>query len=444
MLDLKALRENTADFKTALAKKKVQPEIIDKMLSLDLEKRECQTQLETLQAEQNQLAKEIPKAGDSRRAPNIVAGADAPEPTASREELVAQSKSLKDKFKFLEPTLEKLTLELNTLLYTTPNAPDTSVPEGTDDHDNLEIHKWGQIPAIAKPLDHVELGKNLDILDLDRAVKISGTRFSVLKGAGAKLERALAAFMLDRQTAAGYTEIIPPYLVNAESLFATGNLPKFEADLFKVPHGDTNLYLIPTAEVPVTNLYRDEILDEASLPIRHCALTPCFRSEAGSYGKDTKGIIRQHQFHKVELVTFTTPELAQQEHERLTRDAEKILEELELPYRRMLLCGGDMGFSSAKTYDLEVWIPSQNTYREISSCSWYTDFQSRRAAIRYKGESTNGKTRLVHTLNGSGLAVGRTWVAVIENYQQPDGSILIPKALQPYLNGLKRLEKAAK
>ena len=419
MLDLKAIRENPADFKKALAKKKVQPEIIDKMLSLDQEKREIQTQLETLQAEQNQLAKEIPTA-------------DA----AARPGLVEKSKALKDKFKFLEPTLGKLNDELNNLVYTTPNAPDASVPEGKDEHDNVEIHKWGKIPEIANAQDHVELGTKLGILDLDRAGKISGARFSVLKGAGAKLERALMAFMLDRQSAAGYQEVIPPYLVNAESLFATGNLPKFEEDLFKIPHNDSFLYLIPTAEVPVTNLYRDEILDESQLPIRHCALTPCFRSEAGSYGKDTKGIIRQHQFHKVELVTFTTPDLAQQEHERLTRDAEKILEELEIPYRKILLCGGDMGFSSAKTYDLEAWIPSQNTYREISSCSWFTDYQSRRGAIRYKGESTKGKTSFVHTLNGSGLAVGRTWVAVVENYQQADGSIKIPRALQPYLNGL--------
>ncbi|HJW08224.1 MAG TPA: serine--tRNA ligase, partial [Holophagaceae bacterium] len=245
--------------------------------------------------------------------------------------------------------------------------------------------------------------------------------------------RALAAFMLDRQTAAGYTEILPPYLVNAESMTGTGQLPKFEADLFKVPHGDSMLYLIPTAEVPVTNLYRDEILDGAQLPLRHCAFTPCFRSEAGSYGKDTKGIIRQHQFHKVELVAFTTPDGAEAELERLTADAEAILEALELPYRRVLLCTGDMGFSSQKTYDLEVWLPSQATYREISSCSWFGDFQARRANLKYRPNEPKAKAQFLHTLNGSGLAVGRTWVAVLENYQQPDGSIQVPKVLQPYL-----------
>lgn len=422
MLDLKALREQTDQFKKALAKKKVSAKIVDQMLSLDEQKRELQTKLEGLQAEQNQLAKSIPKAS-----------------AEERPGLVEKSKQLKDELKATEPKLAGLEKQLNDLLFNTPNAPHDSVPEGKDEHDNVEMKKWGEIPKIDNPLDHVELGKKLDILDLDRAGKIAGSRFSVVKGAGAKLERALAAFMLDRQTAAGYTEIIPPYLVNAESLFGTGNLPKFEEDLFKLPHNDSYLYLIPTAEVPVTNLYRDEILDESDLPIRHCAYTPCFRSEAGSYGKDTKGIIRQHQFHKVELVTFTTPEQAEAEHERLTRDAEKILEELGLPYRRILLCGGDMGFSSTKTYDLEVWIPSQNTYREISSCSWFTDYQARRAAIRYKGESTKGKTQLVHTLNGSGLAVGRTWVAIVENNQQPDGSITIPVILQPYMNGLTKI-----
>ncbi len=422
MLDLKALRENTEQFKKALAKKKLPGGIIDTMLKLDEEKRELQTQVEGLQAEQNQLAKEIPQASPDER-----------------PRLVEKSKELKDKFKFLEPTVDKLQMELEKLLFTTPNAPDQSVPEGQDEHDNVEQKRWGEIRAISNPQDHVELGTKLGILDLDRAVKIAGARFVVLKGDGAKLERALAAFMLDQQIDNGYSEIIPPYLVNAQSLFATGNLPKFEEDLFKVPHGESNLYLIPTAEVPVTNLYRDEILDEAALPIRHCAYTPCFRSEAGSYGKDTKGIIRQHQFHKVELVTFTTPDAAAAEHEKLTSDVEAILEALELPYRRMLLCGGDLGFSSAKTYDLEVWIPSQNTYREISSCSWFTDFQARRGQIRYKGISTKGKTAHVHTLNGSSLAIGRTWVAVLENYQQPDGSIAIPKVLQPYMGGLKKI-----
>jgi seryl-tRNA synthetase len=392
------------------------------MLSLDEEKRLTQTKLEALQAEQNQLAKSIPKASSEERAG-----------------LVEKSKILKNELKITEPKLGELEKQLNEILFNMPNSPDQAVPEGKDEHDNIEIKKWGKITEISNPLDHVELGKNLNILDMERAGKIAGSRFSILKAAGALLERALTTFMLDQQIAAGYVEISPPYLANTDSLFATGNLPKFEEDLFKVPHNDSTLYLIPTAEIPLTNLYRDEILEEEALPIRHCAFTPCFRSEAGSYGKDTKGIIRQHQFHKVELVTFTTPQEAEAEHERLTRDAEKILEALELPYRRILLCGGDMGFSSTKTYDLEVWIPSQNTYREISSCSWYSDFQARRACIRYKGESTKGKTQLVHTLNGSGLAVGRTWVAVLENYQQSDGSINIPKVLQPYMAGLTKI-----
>ncbi len=422
MLDLKALRENTAAYKTALTKKKVDSALLDKMIQLDSEKREIQTQLETLQADMNRLAKEIP-----------VSDAE------TRSKLVEQSKALKEKYKFLEPTIEKIEKELNDILFTVPNLPHDSVPDGRDENDNLEISRWGTPPDIAKPLDHVDLATKLGILDLDRAAKIAGTRFSVLKGNGAKLERALAAFMLETQSKAGYQEVIPPYLVNPESMFGTGQLPKFEEDLFQVPFADKKLYLIPTAEVPVTNLYRDEILEEKDLPIRHCALTPCFRSEAGSYGKDTKGIIRQHQFHKVELVCFTKPDQAEAELERLTGHAEAILQALELPYRKILLCGGDMGFGSHKTYDLEVWIPSQDTYREISSCSWFSDFQARRAAIRYKGESTAGKAQLVHTLNGSGLAVGRTWVAVIENYQQPDGSIKVPKILQPYLGGLENI-----
>jgi len=422
MLDLKALRGNTAASKEALAKKKVAPEVVDNMLSLDEEKRQIQTQLETLQAEHNLLAKAISTAA-----------------AADRPQMVKESKTLKDKFKFLEPTVQKLENELYELLAATPNLAHSSVPEGKNEDDNVEISRWGTPPDIKDPQDHVALGTGLGILDLDRAAKIAGARFSVLKGDGARLERALGTFMLDTQTKAGYREVIPPYLVNPESMFGTGQLPKFEQDLFSVPFADKKLYLIPTAEVPVTNLYRDEILDENILPLRHCALTPCFRSEAGSAGKDTKGIIRQHQFHKVELVIFCKPEQAEQELESLTGHAEAILQALELPYRKIMLCGGDMGFSSHKTYDLEVWIPSQNTYREISSCSWFSDFQARRAAIRFKGDSTGGKTQLVHTLNGSGLAVGRTWVAVVENYQQPDGSIKIPKVLQPYLHGLEKI-----
>ncbi|MFZ9834409.1 MAG: serine--tRNA ligase [Holophagaceae bacterium] len=319
-----------------------------------------------------------------------------------------------------------------------PNLPHNSVPLGPNAESNQEFKTWGTPRVIHQPQDHLDLAVALGIVDLERAAKISGSRFAVLKGLGAKLERALASFMLDIHLRKGYTEILPPYLVNAESMYGTGQLPKFENDLFKVAHGDTPLYLIPTAEVPVTNLYRNEILKESQLPIRHCALTPCFRSEAGSYGKDTKGIIRQHQFHKVELVSFVTEENAEGELERLTSDAESILEALELPYRRVLLCTGDMGFSSHKTYDLEVWLPSQNTYREISSCSWFGDFQARRASLKYRTDS-KAKLRFLHTLNGSALAVGRTWVAILENGQQADGSILLPQALMPYMDGQDRI-----
>ncbi|MBS1766941.1 MAG: serine--tRNA ligase [Acidobacteria bacterium] len=385
---------------------------------LESERRRVIQEAEALKAERNKVSDEVAKLKREKQ--------DA-------SHLIEQQRAVGEQLKALEHAEKAADAAFHTYLSGVPNAPHASVPSGKSEHENQEVKKWGAIPAIEKPLDHVELGTKLGILDLDRAAKLSGARFSVLKGAGAKLERALAAFMLDRQTGNGYTEVIPPYLVNAESLYGTGQLPKFEQDLFHVPHGESKLYLIPTAEVPVTNLYRDEILDAAHLPLRHCAFTPCFRSEAGSYGKDTKGIIRQHQFHKVELVTFSEPDKAEAELERLTADAEAILEALELPYRRVLLCTGDMGFSSQKTYDLEVWIPSQSTYREISSCSWFGDFQARRANLKYRPSEPKAKAQLLHTLNGSGLAVGRTWVAVLENHQQPDGSIRVPKALQAYM-----------
>jgi len=384
--------------------------------ALDQKRRAILQEAEALKAERNRVSEEV---GRLKRAKE------------NADHLIAQQREVGDQLKDLEAAEREVEAAFRDFLAGIPNPPHASVPSGRDEHANVEIKRWGQPPAIEAPKDHVELGTALGILDLDRAAKISGARFSVLKGQGAKLERALIAFMLDRQSAAGYTEVIPPYLVNAESMYGTGQLPKFEQDLFKTPHGETSLYLIPTAEVPVTNLYRDEILPADTLPLRHCAFTPCFRSEAGSYGRDTKGIIRQHQFHKVELVTFAAADQAEAELEKLTADAEAILEALELPYRRVLLCTGDMGFSSQKTYDLEVWLPSQNTYREISSCSWFGDFQARRANIRAKGRE--GKPVFAHTLNGSGLAVGRTWVAILENYQQSDGSIRVPKALQPYV-----------
>ncbi|GLH67472.1 serine--tRNA ligase [Geothrix edaphica] len=384
---------------------------------LDQRRRAALQEAEALKAERNRVSDEV---GRLKRAKE------------NADHLIAQQREVGDQLKALEAAEREIEAAFKDFLAGIPNPPHASVPSGRDEHANVEVRRWGQLPEIAAPRDHVDLGTALGILDLDRAAKLSGARFAVLKGLGAKLERALISFMLDRQTAAGYTEVIPPYLVNAESMYGTGQLPKFEQDLFKTSRGDgAALYLIPTAEVPVTNLYRDEILAAESLPLRHCAFTPCFRSEAGSYGKDTKGIIRQHQFHKVELVTFAAADQAEAELERLTENAEAILEALGLPYRRVLLCTGDMGFSSQKTYDLEVWLPSQNTYREISSCSWFGDFQARRANIRMKGKE--GKPAFVNTLNGSGLAVGRTWVAILENYQQPDGSIVVPEALRPYL-----------
>ena len=387
-------------------------------LQLESERRRVIQEAEVLKAERNRVSEEVAKLKREKK--------DA-------EPLIAAQREVGQKLTELEAAEREAEAAFRAFLATVPNTPHASVPVGKDEHANQEVKRWGQPVVMENPKDHVELGTRLGILDLDRAAKISGARFAVLKGLGAKLERSLISFMLDRQTAAGWGEVLPPYLVLPESMYGTGQLPKFEADLFKTYRGEDALYLIPTAEVPVTNLYRDEVLPGDQLPLRHCAFTPCFRSEAGSHGKDTKGVIRQHQFHKVELVAFATPDQAEAELEHLTGCAEAILEALELPYRRVLLCTGDMGFSSRKTYDLEVWLPSQNTYREISSCSWFGDFQARRAAIRFKGTEPKAKAQLAHTLNGSGLAVGRTWVAILENYQQPDGSVRVPKALQPYL-----------
>ncbi len=387
---------------------------------LESERRRVIQESEALKAERNRVSDEVAQLKRAKQ--------DA-------SHLIEAQRKVGEQMKALEAAEKEAEAAFHTFLAAVPNAPHAAVPSGRDEHANQEIKRWGTLPAITAPKDHVDLGTSLGILDLDRASKLAGARFSVLKGAGAKLERALIQFMLDRQSQVGYEEVITPYLVNAESMYGTGQLPKFEQDLFHVPHGDSKLYLIPTAEVPVTNLYRDEVMDAAALPLRHCAFTPCFRSEAGSYGRDTRGIIRQHQFHKVELVTFATPETAEAELERLTGDAEAILEALELPYRRVLLCTGDMGFSSQKTYDLEVWLPSQNTYREISSCSWFGDFQARRANLKFRPEP-KAKVQFLHTLNGSGLAVGRTWVAILENYQQADGSVIVPKALRPYMGGL--------
>lgn len=383
---------------------------------LDSGRRRLIQEAEVLKAERNRVSDEVAKLKRAK---------------ADASHLIAQQREVGEKLKALELAEKAAEAEFRNFLSTVPNLPHESVPVGKDEHGNVEVKRWGTPTVIADPKDHVELGTKLGILDLDRAAKMSGARFSVLKGLGARLERALINFMADRQSAAGWGEVMTPYMVLPHAVYGVGQLPKFEEDLFKTKRGEDTLYLISTAEVPLTNLYREEILPEEQLPIRHCAFTPCFRSEAGSYGKDTKGIIRQHQFHKVELVAFAAPDKAEQEHEHLTACAEAILEALELPYRRMLLCTGDMGFSSRKTFDLEVWLPSQGTYREISSCSWFGDFQARRANIRFRPR--DGKPQFLHTLNGSGLAVGRTWVAVVENGQQPDGSVKIPKALVPYL-----------
>jgi seryl-tRNA synthetase len=388
----------------------------DTFTRLESERRRVIQEAEALKADRNKVSDEVARLKRAKE---------------NADHLIAAQREVGEKLKALETAEKEADAAFRAFLATIPNLPHASVPAGRDEHANVEIKRWGTPAVIEKPVDHVDLATRLGILDLDRAAKLSGSRFAVLKGLGAKLERSLVSFMADLHAAKGWGEVLPPYLVLPEAMYGTGQLPKFEQDLFKTSRGEDTLYLIPTAEVPVTNLYRDEILPEEQLPLRHFAFTPCFRSEAGSYGRDTKGIIRQHQFHKVELVAFTTPDQAEAELENLTAQAESILEALELPYRRVLLCTGDMGFSSKKTFDLEVWLPSQNTYREISSCSWFGDFQARRANIRFR--PTAGKPQPLHTLNGSGLAVGRTWVAILENYQQPDGSIRIPKALQPYM-----------
>lgn len=354
------------------------------------------------------------------------------------EKLQAELKTLSDRIKSLDGDRTRIEAEFREFLLGVPNLPHESVPVGKDASGNVEVRKWGEPRGFGfTPKDHIEIGKVLDIIDLDRAAKITGARFALYKGAGARLERALINFMLDLHTGEhGYREVLPPFMANSASFIGTGNLPKFEEDLFKV--SNTDYYLVPTAEVPVTNIHRDEILDGGELPVKYAAYTPCFRSEAGSYGKDVRGIIRQHQFNKVELVKFAEPESSFDELESLTADAARVLELLGLPHRIMLLCTGDMGFSSTKTYDIEVWVPSENTYREISSCSNFADFQARRAAIRYRPPG-GGKPRLVHTLNGSGLAVGRTLLAILENFQEEDGSVIIPEKLRPYMGGLERI-----
>ena len=431
MLDLNFVRDHLELVEKKLRDRGADPAaLLGDFRALDQRRRERITEAEQLKARRNKLSEEVARLKKS--------GQDA---TAVMEE----TRALKARMEELEAAAAASEVELRAMLTSIPNLCRDEVPVGRDETANVEVKKWGTIPEFAfQPRPHWELGEQLGILDLNRAAKISGARFAVYWGDGAKLERALISFMLDLHTSEhGYTEVLPPFMVNSKSLFGTGQLPKFADDLFRCTdaegftpgqYRDNDHWLIPTAEVPVTNLYRDETLDEAKLPVSLTAYTPCFRSEAGSYGKDVRGIIRQHQFQKVELVKFTRPEESDAEHEKLTRNAETILERLGLPYRRMLLCTGDTGFSSAKTFDLEVWLPGQNLYREISSCSNFEGFQARRANIRYKPKGQN-KATFVHTLNGSGLAVGRTWLAILENYQQADGSIRVPDALVPYMGG---------
>jgi len=420
MLDLAFVRDHLPLVEEKLRQRGMNPEVIlGDFHAIDLDRRAAITEAETLKAQRNKATEEIAKLKKEKQ--------DA---TA----LINETKELREKISEAEKVAEEAGARLRNILTGIPNLPDDSVPVGQSAEDNVEVRRWGTPPQFDfTPKPHWELGEELGVLDLQRAAKLTGARFAVYWDLGARLERALMNFMLDLHTREhGYTEVLPPFMVNADSLYGTGNLPKFEADLFKVPHGEKNLYLIPTAEVPVTNLYRDETLDGARLPISLTAYTPCFRSEAGSYGKDVRGIIRQHQFQKVELVKFTRPEQSWEEHEKLTRDAEAVLQKLGLHYRVVSLCTADLGWSSAKTYDLEVWLPGQQLFREISSCSNFTDYQARRANIRYRPEGGK-KTELVHTLNGSGLAIGRTWVAIVENYQQADGSVLIPEVLRPYI-----------
>jgi len=423
MLDSKYIEENMDKVRGKLAERGAEIDF-EEFWALDRGRKEIIKKVEKLERERNIGSK---KVGELRR------GGKKEEAQELQEEMKRTSAQIKE----LGELRARAEEEFRNFLLIIPNIPHDSVPVGGSDVDNVEIRKWGEPKDFDfEPKDHVEIGKDLDILDLDRAAKITGARFALYKGLGARLERALINFMLDLHTNEhGYTEVLPPFMANTDSFIGTGNLPKFEEDLFKIE--GTDFYLVPTAEVPVTNIHRDEILKEDELPIKYVAYTPCFRSEAGSYGKDVRGIIRQHQFNKVELVKFSNPDNSYEEHESLTENAARVLELLGLPYRVVLLCTGDMGFSSAKTYDLEVWVPSENTFREISSCSNFEDFQARRAS-RYRPKD-GSKVKLVHTLNGSGLAVGRTVIGILENFQEADGSVTVPEVLVPYMGGVTKI-----
>jgi seryl-tRNA synthetase len=431
LLDLKYVVESRERIVEMLARRGASLDAAQEGLwSLDAERRQALQKVESLRHRQRVCGEDIARRGR--------AGEDT-------SALKAEMKGVSEEIKSLEIRLQEIEEGLRAALLTLPNVPDESVPVGPDASANQEVRRVGEPPRFDfKPRPHWELGPELGILDFERAAKLAGARFTVQWGAGARLDRALVQFMLDLHTGErGYREVVPPYMGTAETLTGTGHLPKFEADLFKTRAGDKDLYLIPTGEVPLTGLHRDEILSAEQLPLKYTAFTPCFRSEAGSYGKDVRGLIRQHQFHKVELVKLTTPETSMAELESLVADAEEVLKRLGLAYRVVVLSTGDMGFSSAKSYDVEVWLPGQDAYREISSCSNCTDFQARRANIRYRPEE-KAKPRFVHTLNGSGLAIGRTLIAIIENYQQKDGSVVIPEALRRYMGGLERIERPAR
>jgi seryl-tRNA synthetase len=428
MLDFKLVRENTEQVRAAIRRRGIDLDLTE-FLALDVKRRAAQQELETLRRKRNEVSEDI---GRLKKA-----GKPA-------EDKVAEMRAEGDAITALENSGREVEEAQRNILLMIPNLPHVSVPDGKNENDNVEIRRWspqgGEPPKFSfEPKPHWDIAEYLDIIDFERAAKIAGARFALYMGMGARLERALINFMLDLHTTEhGYLEVLPPFMVNKKSMTATGQLPKFEEELFKVENGA--YYLIPTAEVPVTNIHQDEILPEESLPVRYTAWTPCFRREAGSYGKDTRGLIRQHQFNKVELVKFTKPEDSYDELEKLTGNAEEVLKRLGLAYRVIALCTGDLGFSAAKTYDIEVWLPSQNKYREISSCSNFEDFQARRGNIRYRPKGGK-KTEYVHTLNGSGLAVGRTVVAILENFQQPDGTVIIPEALRKYMGGAERITR---
>ncbi|HOS08503.1 MAG TPA: serine--tRNA ligase [Smithellaceae bacterium] len=424
MLDIRYLRQNI-DLVRKKLRQRGQAIDFDRFLTLDKERRDILLTVETLRNERNDASKEIGRLKKEKK--------DA-------APLIAKMAEVSEKIKRLDDNLKAVEDDLNKFMLMVPNMQHESVPVGSGENDNVVVRLGGEKPVFKyEPKEHWEIGENLNILDFSRGAKIAGARFTLYKGMGAALERALINFMLDLHVGEhGYTEVLTPFMVNRESMTGTGQLPKFAEDLFKID--GMEYYLIPTAEVPVTNIYREEVLEESNLPVYYVAYSPCFRSEAGSYGKDTRGLVRQHQFNKVEMVKFTKPEYSYDELEKLTANAEAVLDKLGIHYRTVNLCAGDLGFSSAKTYDVEAWMPGQNVYREISSCSNFEDFQARRASIRFRRED-GGKIEFVHTLNGSGLAVGRTVVAILENYQQADGSVIIPEALRPYLRGVDRISR---